>query len=151
MTLGSIAIDVGWLISLDTAGYDEHVAGVEFLHQLVRDRTPLLLDYDGHIIREYERNLTPASEGRRFFEQCHKEGIVEYLSPRPSKSCNEALSKAGFDPSDIPYIGVAERGSGLFLAVEEKHLADKMRKQVVAGCKVRIVTLSEINQTDDSD
>ncbi len=145
MTVVGVAIDCGWLCCMDDLGYDGLLVAIKTLEHLERSGIPLLLDANGHILAEYERNLQPRSLGRRFFATQASRGRFVYYSGIAVGACGRSLSSAGFDPSDVPYLAVAQHaGGGLYLTHETKHLNADRVEYVRERCGVTICSLDDL-------
>lgn len=138
MVLLGIAIDAGWLRSLDEAENDLFER-IDFLNSLNIVEVPLLLDSQGLIMREYTRNLLAHSIGRKFVSRRLTLGPVEYLDGRPTKQCRSALQKTSFDSDDLPYVGVAQRcGAAAYLTHETKHHRQAVRELLLSIASVHV-------------
>jgi hypothetical protein len=109
-------------------------------------RIPLLLDVDNHITGEYERVLPVGGLGRRYFEHVMKLGNFTKGSGRPLRSCARCLDEIAFDPSDRPYLGVAQRFGGIYITHEEKHLTGEAFLRVPECCGVHVCDLISARQ-----
>lgn len=145
MTLGGIAIDCGWLIQIDEHDFDGRYAAMALIVRMCDQGIPLLLDYDRHIQGEYDRNFAPGSHARHILTKLLKNSPL-YVSGAPSEKCRSILNQAGFDPADLPYVGVAERASGVYLTHEEKHLESTRCEKCLDGCGVKIVGSAAVDQ-----
>lgn len=134
------AIDAGWLQTIEEGNSESVFERIRLLLHLNDRSIPILLDHEGHIIAEYTRVLTTNNLGRRFVRQRLSSGPAEYCSQRPLAACHTRLQTIGFDPSDIPYVGVAQHfGRAAYLTHEGKHLDSGCVSVVLAHCNVRIV------------
>jgi hypothetical protein len=139
--LSGAAVDAGWLRQLETWNNEDFFEATDFLHEFNVRRIPLLLDSEGRILREYETVLLRRSLGRRFFEQAMKIGNFVIGSGKALARCNECLDEHGFDRTDRPYIGVAQRFGGIYLTHETKHLTGKIFLAAPMECGVAICDL----------
>lgn len=144
MALSGIAIDVGWLIELDTKDYAEQLDAYNLVDRMRKSETRLLIDHEGKIIREYTRYMTAMSAGRKLLTELLS-CCTSYVSGKPSAACAAALKANGFDPSDLPYIGVAQNGSGVYITHEEKHLEATRCAIADADCGVKILSTSDVS------
>lgn len=143
--LRGIAIDAGWLRSLDEAEEDlfERIA---FLDALNRRMIPLLLDRQGAIMAEYSRNLRPHSIGRKFVSLRLRVGPVQYHDGRPTNRCRSALKAILFDSDDLPYIGVAQRcHGGAYLTHETKHRRSEVKELVYGVAAVHVGEVPDLS------
>lgn len=116
---------------------------LQFLNQVRLNGVPLLLDTGGHIFAEYDRNFTNRRLGKGFVFSQMKRGEFTMHDGKPNASCAQALALLGFDPSDIPYVGVAQSGGGLYLTHETKHLTSERIEAIEQHCGVRVVDLAQ--------
>ncbi len=145
MIAGGIVIDCGWLCLLDALEYDGLVVAVAAIHTLEERNVPLLLDSEGHVVAEYERNLPPRSLGRRFFATQMSRGRFTYHSGVATGACRGALRRMRFDPSDVPYVAVAQHaGGGFYLTHESKHLEPTRMQRVLEACGVTIASIDTV-------
>lgn len=94
------------------------------------------------ILAEYERVLTiRGSVGRRFFERAMKIGNFVKGSGQPQSRCRSCLIAEKFDPADRPYIGVAQRFSGIYITHENKHLIGRIQALAPTECGMVICDL----------
>jgi len=142
VTIGAVAIDCGWLCQLDELDYDDIQVALTFLGALDRHEIPIMLDTGGHIMAEYSRNLASRHLGRVYMGRQVKNGRFVMYDGSPEKACAEALDRMGFDPSDIPYVAVAQRGGGAYLTHENKHLGAGRIELVRKHCGVQIADLA---------
>lgn len=138
MTHGGIAIDCGWLMTLADADFDGKYAAMQLVDRMCRAQVPLLLDHEGKISAEYDRYFPHGSDQRQIITKLMASSAIEFRSGVPSAKCLDGLRADGFDPSDLPYIGVAEHGSGCYLTHEEKHLRIERCAVCLEHCGVEI-------------
>jgi hypothetical protein len=138
--ISGIAIDAGWLRLLEEEpDFGRLMARLQFLQELNERRIPLLLDFGGHIIREYQRNLSPRTLGQLFFTLRMKLGPVYYFDGCPTKGCREALRSESFDTDDVPYVAVAQHANGgAYLTHETKHCEAERQDTLRVHCGVHI-------------
>lgn len=121
MSCPPVALDAGWLRSLDDRANDDFFERIDFLRHLADQGIPILFDTDGQILAEYERVLLARSFGRRFFTNHMRKGLFLYGPSRPRARCAAAIRASRFDPADVPYVAVAASARGVFLTHEPKH------------------------------
>jgi len=138
--MDGIAVDAGWLREIEDVDEADSFARVQFLQRLNDRQVALLLDYDGHIAKEYQRNLLPRSFGRKFFVLRMKFGPLMYFSGQPISRCRVALVKDGFHSDDVPYVAVAQRGRGAYLTHEAKHCQPGRKRIIASECGVIVGT-----------
>jgi hypothetical protein len=144
VTVNAVALDVGWLITLDDESFTRQCEAYNFIDRLIKSDAGLLIDSEGKIVAEYAKYMKEMRVGRNMLTELFKASRV-YVSGRPSAACLRALKGDSFDPSDIPYIGVAQNGSGVYITHEEKHLVAARCAIVEAECSVRIVGAQHIS------
>lgn len=138
MTHGGIAIDCGWLMSLEEKDFDGKLAAMKLVERMCTGQVPLLLDHEGKITAEYDRYFPHGSYQRQMLTKLMASSAIEYRPGTPTSKCMEGLSADGFDPSDVPYVGVAEHASGCYLTHEDKHLRIERCAVCLAHCGVEI-------------
>lgn len=147
MTWVGVALDTCLLHDLDTGADDEVMDRVDEIsalrNMMRRGKLKLLLDYDGHIMSEYRANLPVGRLGRRFVTAAVRGSTVQYCSSARSRICAQKLEADSFDPSDLPFIGVAQSVGGFYVTTERKHLVDRRRTIALQWCSVTIATLTE--------
>ncbi|MCG7581422.1 hypothetical protein [Mycolicibacterium sp. OfavD-34-C] len=139
MEISGIAFDCCWLKDLDGKDFDEQYAAMKLVERMVLSGVGMLLDHEGHIDREYYRNISARSAGGRIVEKLKKSSNFNYVSGKPTAACFAALQADAFDPSDVPYIGAAQNGKGVLVTSEEKHLVDGRVDLVASRCNVMII------------
>lgn len=141
MTRQGYAVDVGWLITQDSA---DAMTSYRVLHAFVVMQEmglQLLMDTEGHITGEYERNLKADTLGRKIYSHAVKANMISYFSGRTAASCNDCLDQLGFDPSDRPYIVVAKNaGDGAYVTHEEKHIDPERAAAIHTGCGIDVLS-----------
>jgi hypothetical protein len=122
VTLRALTIDCGWLKSLEEPS-SQTFGRLRLMFRLEDGDQLLLLDHEGRIAAEYARNLIADATAAVMVAQFFMAGRVEYRSGRPTGACTDRLDRDGFDPSDRPYVGVAQAAKGAYLTHEtDKHL-----------------------------
>jgi hypothetical protein len=140
----AVALDACVLHDLQE-GEDEEVFTKLSAISIMRDRrVQLAVDHTHHIIGEYFRVLQANSLGRRFVTSCIRQSLIIYVSGRLRDEQVKALTEQGFDPSDMPYLAVAQATSKLYVTSEEKHLRSTRREFLFEVCSVRVATLLEL-------
>jgi hypothetical protein len=145
VTLGGVAIDCGWLMTLAGKTFDEQFAAMQLVDRMCEQEVPLLLDHDGKIAAEYDRYFHHGSQGRMILTKLMKRS-VSFAHGVPSARCVSALTADGFDPADLPYIGVAEHSSGAYLTHEEKHLESDRCSMCLADCGVIVCGSADVDR-----
>jgi hypothetical protein len=142
--LSGVAVDCGWLCCLDDLAYDDLGAALGFWQRLLRENVPILLDHDGHILAEYDRNLSDRTLGRKFLTKAFKAGNIMAFDGRPTKACRDALVAMHFDPSDIPYVAIAQRAGGAYLTHEVKHVEPSRVATILRYCGASVGGLAAV-------
>lgn len=131
--LRGIAIDAGWLRTLESHGYSELEARLQFLARARESGVSMLLDHQGHIFAEYGRVLQPHSLGRKFVADIMGRGSFEFVSGAPPAACVARLRSAAFDDDDDAYVGVAaNRPPSAYLTHETKHVSGDVEVAIVS-------------------
>ncbi|AMU55263.1 hypothetical protein PP614_14020 [Mycobacteroides abscessus] len=141
--IDGIAIDCGWLIELEDADYDELLAAFELVKRMLEADVRLLIDHEGHIIGEYSKYMTDMKHGKALLKKLLA-SCTSYVSGTPSGTCKAGLDADAFDPSDRPYIAVAQNGNGIYITHEEKHLTQARCAKVAKHCNVTIASTADI-------
>ncbi|MFI5852200.1 hypothetical protein ACIA7R_30975 [Micromonospora chalcea] len=143
-----IAFDTCALISLDDGDDEDVLTRTELLSTLYKGITRslihLLVDAEGQILGEYKRNLPPDSFGRRLTTVAIRYSAITSASSRPTRRCQTALDRDGFDPADIAFVGVAQAMGGVYVTTEEKHLTANRKRCILGGCGVDVLNLEEV-------
>lgn len=144
MELRAIAIDVGWLITLQDGDPEQVLQKIHILTELDRHGVSVLFDAERHIISEYDRHIDKKSLQGKFVALRIKRGPVEHFSGKLAAARLAKLRADGFHEKDIPYVGVAAStgGGAAFLTHERKH---RERADLVkSACGVIVPTEAEL-------
>ena len=133
------SLDVGWLITQGEADALAYHRTLGAIMKMKASNTYLLFDSEGRIRGEYERCLPTESLGRKIYMHAIKMNMIGYYSGVPSSRSNDVLDRLGFDPSDRPYIGVAENAQGAYVTHESKHLDESVVEAINCGCSVDVL------------
>lgn len=145
--MGGVAIDCGWLVTLDELNYEDLLAAINLLEQFEQLGWSMLLDVQGGIRGEYERKLPSQSLGRKYSTSHMRKGMVAYRDGIPTARCAAGLGADGFDDDDYVYIGVAQGlDDGIYLTHERKHLEPKRRQAVMKSCGVTVGGTAELTK-----
>jgi hypothetical protein len=140
-------LDTCVLADLDSGTDEVVLANLDLIAELRRhlkfSRVQLVLDFERHVVAEYETVLQQDSLGRRFHTTCISLNYYTYASSRPTNACGTCLEALGFDPSDRKFVGLLQPG-GFYVTTEQKHLAQPVRDRVSQCCSVQIMTLEEL-------
>jgi hypothetical protein len=139
----AFAIDVGWLKEIDGLPEERQIdfARLELVVRLVEfvmaHDAAVLFDSEANIDAEYQRQLPWHSVGYAAWQRLSQ---YQYrYSSRPTLQVGRQLAQIDFDPSDRPYVAVANRGRGVYLTHESKHNHPDVRRAVRTGCGVEII------------
>ena len=139
------AVDAGWLKGLEEGENADVLLRLRVLSALDARRVPLLLDFEYHIVGEYDRNLAKNSIAKRFVSNRLRHGPVEWWPGALDAAQNHALRADKFDMDDASYVAVAHRcNSGLYLTHEAKHRDGARVKLLRDLCGVDVHTEQEI-------
>jgi len=146
MPFEAVAVDAGWLRTIDDLGGQAVFDALEVCVELQKRGVTMLLDHGSAIVAEYERNLKRGSVGRAFYENIMSKGQVSYQTGTPTISCRDSLESDGFDADDIVCVAVAQRvnRAAVYLTHEQSHLATSRRQVVESGCAVAIVGTPDV-------
>ncbi|HEY1104642.1 MAG TPA: hypothetical protein VGE78_00680, partial [Agromyces sp.] len=123
--------------------YAELRGAFELVESMCVSSVPLLLDHEGAINREYSLHMEEMKVGKKLLVQLLKRN-VHFASGKRNASCEAPLAAQQFDPSDLPYVGVAQNCGGFYLTHEEKHLDSLRRDLVATACGVQTVGSADL-------
>ena len=139
MTFEAYAFDTGWLKEQelsDMASLARVLAAIERMRAM---RFRVLLDHEGAILKEYDKNLTSGTMGRTIFSHISKFQMAHFVSGSQTSRCSKCLDVVGFDIADRPFVGVAQRGRGAYVTHEAKHLERRRVEAILRCCGVMIL------------
>jgi hypothetical protein len=91
VAVDAVALDVGWLITLDEEPFARQCEAYNFIDQMLKSGAGLLIDSEGKIIAEYAHYMKEMRVGQNMLKELFKASRV-YVSGRPSADCIHALA-----------------------------------------------------------
>jgi len=139
VTISGVAVDCGWLMEQHEATYAENLEAMKAFEFMRAKGMNVLIDHEGKILAEYERNLAPNTFGKKLFIHLMKLQMFYSVSGTETRACTACLDEVDFDPSDRPYISAAQHGRGAYLTHESKHHVSARVSQIATRCGVPIL------------
>lgn len=96
------------------------LGAVSFLFRILK-RDMLCLDFEGEILKEYNKYFAPHTHVSRWWDEMVKHGhkFAWRSNKLNEKHRHNLINKLGFDKSDIKFVGVAEKTNDRLLVAEE--------------------------------
>ena len=146
----AFSLDVGWLRELDDEprSYENLELAIHLVDFVKAKDARILLDSEGGIEREYRNVLRRDSVGWHISEELRR--YFTYASASPTKRTTAQLDKIHFDPSDRKYVVVAQKGEGIYITHETKHVQPLVRRHLRLNCGIDVFDRAAVRRYLDS-
>ena len=139
MTSQEWIIDTTILVHACRPTEESHLDAQEFV-QVVRRLHTIALDSQGHIEREYERNLWDESSFQIWwYAMWRKNKVVRRDGRLPNRHRRHLTDRLKFDRDDLPFVAVASRGSSKLLATEDSDYDSQVRDYLSSELGVSVL------------
>jgi hypothetical protein len=117
---------------------------LEFLVS-VRGKHMVVFDYDGHIMEEYRKCLNKTRNRYlvKWFNKVQGENRCVWYSSSLRSQHKQALLNMKFDPSDLPFVGVASRSKDKLLVSEDSDYTSTVRRYLGDRLNVHVLSIQQ--------
>jgi hypothetical protein len=120
---------------------------VDALHFLlsVLDKHCVAFDKEGHIWKEYEKCLEKTRDRvlSEWFKRIVRDKRLVWHSGKLAARYKQALLKMKFDPSDLPFVGVASRSKDKLLVSEDSDYTREVCGYLQETLSVRVLSVDQ--------